>query len=263
VSFRKASGDVASNSSAANAIDLGNANIMGHVATGPGGLANAGANASVGDVAWVSVSTKGVEKGWSSDDAHFDISSIPTPTAPAGWATGYTASLLGTNILGVVGLPTYYTLSSFSGKVRVIGDVTLWVNGPVTFGSGDSIEITPGSVLKLYVGDQSGPDVAATIAGVGNDGYASSFQYFGLPTNKSISFQANASFTGTIYAPQADFKLGGGGSDDYDFVGACVVKRATMGGHFKFHYDESLERTLWLGYVAQGWNELDPNGPIN
>ena len=71
-------------------------------------------------------------------------------------------------------------------------------------------------------------------------------------------------FTGTIYAPSAAFKLnGGGGQSDLDFVGACVVKTATMGGHFKFHYDESLPRILWHGYVARDWNELDPYAPIN
>ncbi len=253
----KPSGDVACNATSAKAVDLGNASIMGHVSCGPGGVVNY-ANSVVGDVNWVKTHAKGVESGWITDDAHFDISQIPYPTAPAGWSTGYAASLLGTNFLGAPGLSSYYKLADFAGKVVVTGDVTLWVTDSVTFGSGDSIYITPGSNLKLYVSAAS-----ATIAGVGNDGYASSFQYYGLPPNKSVGFQANAAYTGTIYAPNADFKLGGGGSDSYDYVGACVVKTATMGGHFHFHYDESLQRILWLGYVAADWNELDPSAPIN
>src|SRR5437867_65892 len=150
----KASGDVACNATSTKAIDLGNASIMGHVSSGPGGTVNTG-NALVGDVNWVKTHAKGVEgygtdASWVTDDAHFDISQIPFPTAPAGWSTGYLGSLLGTNILGVPGQSTYYKLSSFTGKVVVNGDVTLWATDTVSSGSGDSILITPGSNLKLY-----------------------------------------------------------------------------------------------------------------
>ena len=154
-----------------------------------------------------------------------------------------------------------YKLSDFRGKVLVTGNATLCVTDSVDFGPDDYIYIAPGASLKLYVSAAS-----AVIGGSGvmnSDAAATSFQYYGLPSNTALTFQANAAFTGTIYAPQADFKLNGGGSDDIDFIGACVVKTGTMGGHFKFHFDEALERTLWLGYVATGWNELDPSAPIN
>ena len=45
---------------------------------------------------------------------------------------------------------------------------------------------------------------------------------------------------GTIYAPHADFTLGGGGKDTIDFVGSSVTKTVKMNGHYKFHYDENL-----------------------
>ena len=131
--------------------------------------------------------------------------------APAGWSTGYAASVLGTNFLGVLGQSTYYKLGAFGGKVLITGDVTLWVTSSIAFGSGDSITITPGSTLKLYMGDQSGPAVTASLSGIGNPGFAANFQYYGLPSNSAITFSANAMFTGTIYAPSADFKLNGGG----------------------------------------------------
>jgi len=261
---KKASGDISCNSNASKAVDVGNSSIMGHVATGPGGVANVG-NAVIGDVNWVQTHATGVEsKDWITDDAHFDISPLQNPMAPAGWSTGYAASVLGTNFLGVLGQSTYYKLGAFGGKVLITGDVTLWVTSSIAFGSGDSITLAPGSTLKLYMGDQSGPAVTASLSGIGNPGFAANFQYYGLPSNSAITFSANAMFTGTIYAPSADFKLnGGGGQSDLDFVGACVVKTATMGGHFKFHYDESLPRILWHGYVARDWNELDPYAPIN
>ena len=93
------------------------------------------------------------------------------------------------------------------------------------------------------------------------EGNAISFVYYGLKSNTSLKFSGNAAFTGVIYAPYADFTLGGGGNDTYDFVGASVSKTATLNGHFNFHYDESLAARFPIKrYVVYSWNELDPNG---
>ena len=88
---------------------------------------------------------------------------------------------------------------------------------------------------------------------------ATSFGYYGLPTNTSFDFKANASFTGSVYAPQADVHLGGGGTDPYDFVGSFVVNSVQMNGHIHFHYDEALNKLGTTTYVASTWNEVDPN----
>jgi len=53
---------------------------------------------------------------------------------------------------------------------------------------------------------------------------------------------ANANFVGAIWAPQADFTLGGGGNNTYDFIGAVVTRSVKLNGHFNFHFDENLER---------------------
>jgi hypothetical protein len=47
---RKDNGDVASNLDILNSINIGSANIMGHVSTGPGGTVAIGPNGSVGDI---------------------------------------------------------------------------------------------------------------------------------------------------------------------------------------------------------------------
>jgi len=83
------------------------------------------------------------------------------------------------------------------------------------------------------------------------------FQYYGLPTNEYINMVGNADFTGVIYAPNAQLKLGGSGKDEYDLVGATVTETVTLNGHMNFHYDEAL--TEWgpdLGYVVTAWNEI-------
>jgi choice-of-anchor A domain-containing protein len=79
---------------------------------------------------------------------------------------------------------------------------------------------------------------------------------YGLPTCTSIDLGGNAALSGTVYAPQAAFSLGGGGNNTYDFVGASISKTVTMNGHFNFHYDENIARVgPSRGYVATSWAE--------
>ena len=108
----------------------------------------------------------------------------------------------------------------------------------------------------MYVGAAS-----ASIGGQGvvnSTGLAKNFTYYGLPTNTSLGLQANASFVGQIYAPQADMTQGGGGSTPYDFSGQVVAKSLNVNGHFSFHYDESLGTagSAITGWVAASWSEL-------
>jgi hypothetical protein len=64
-------------------------------------------------------------------------------------------------------------------------------------------------------------------------------------------------YTGTIYAPSADFSFGGGGSGTYDFVGSVVSRTATMNGKTQFHYDEALlTKGPVRGFVPASWQEL-------
>ena len=86
------------------------------------------------------------------------------------------------------------------------------------------------------------------------------FAFYGTDSCTSLSYSGNAAFTGVIYAPNADFSLGGGGNNTYDFVGASITKTVTMNGHFNFHYDESLdERDPGRGFIPISWNEVPPN----
>jgi hypothetical protein len=81
--------------------------------------------------------------------------------------------------------------------------------------------------------------------------------YYGLPTNKQLTFPSNGDFTGAIYAPQAEFHLGGGGSTTLHFSGACVARSIQVNGIYKFHYYEALAK---FGpeskYVIVSWIEL-------
>src|SRR5438876_11408695 len=104
------------------------------------------------------------------------------------------------------------------------------------------ITLAPGASLEIFVGTVSGPPVDATFTTINNSGNDSLFKIFGLPSLKTMSFNGNASFSGAVYAPEAYFTLGGGGSGTYDFQWACTVRALKLNGSFNFHYDENLKR---------------------
>jgi choice-of-anchor A domain-containing protein len=108
--------------------------------------------------------------------------------------------------------------------------------------------------LTIYM---DGPSFSMNGAAVVDGGSAASLAYYGTTNNTSVTLSGNAAFTGTIYAPEADIKLGGGGNNTYDMVGAIIGNTITMNGHFNFHFDENLITAgPSRGYVANSWREL-------
>jgi hypothetical protein len=266
----KSNGDVATDSSLINSLNVGNANIAGHVSTGPGGSIAVGANGAVGSKAWQQSGNKGVEAGWSSDDMNVAFPDVQVPfdggySIPAGGSVG------GTNYTYVLSSGNYELTSlSMSGNnqaIMVTGNAVLYVTGSVSMTGKSAIIIATNASLALYVGTANTNNPVS--AGLGGNGImnasanASQFYYYGLPSNTSLSLSGNAAFTGAIYAPAADFALNGGGNNTYDFVGGSITSTVTMNGHFNFHYDEALGRigpvsgfivTSWQEYL--GWTEI-------
>jgi len=368
---KRSHGDVATDSGVDNMLNVGNANIAGHISTGPGGDASVGANGTVGDLTWVNGNT-GVQSGYSADDMNVSFPEVKAPfnggafTPSGGYVTNTTTSVatnnstattvtypsgnigavttnglssstnyptgspgpvtttvltntVSTNSLTYPGAGTYigsvttnvvsngpqsgrgtwyvynimtgttttytyptfsatyvtyttnaantvtyydeilgdgnYQLGTLSGKVLVTGNATLLVTDSINISGQGGIFINAGASLNLYV---SAPTVSISGQGiVNNNASATSFYYFGMPTNTKITMSGNAQFTGGIYAPNADFTLGGGGSDVYDFVGSVVTRSMTLNGHYNIHYDESLEQSGPVRiYVVTTWNEL-------
>jgi hypothetical protein len=245
-------GDIATNAGLVNSISAGNADIKGHVSTGPGGTVAIGSNGSVGSKAWVEAGNNGIEPGYTADDMNIEFPDVPVP-----FTAGYTSPIGGT--VGGIGYNYIlgsgnYKLSSFSGKVLVTGQANLLVTDSVSFTGNDQIEIAPGATLKLFVSAPS-----ASLGGNGvinNGGNALNFQYYGLPSNTSLTYTGNGTFTGVVYAPEAAFNLGGGGNNTYDFVGGSVTASVSINGHYNFHYDECLKNGPARDYVITAWNEI-------
>jgi len=253
-------GDIATNSGFTNSLNVGNADIMGKVSTGPGGSISIGPQGQVGSKAWFANSNKGVEPGWSKDDMNVtfpDVKNAPTGGVPP---------ISGTNISGVA-YKYYmpggtYKLDSInmsgSDVMQISGNVVLYVSGNVNISGNAFIDIAPGASLTIFV---AGSTTSIGGNGVVNEtGSALNFTYWGLPSNTSIDVGGNGGFVGAIYAPEADLKLHGGGNSTTDFVGGAVTKTATLYGHFNFHYDEALKKLgPFKGYVASSWDEMTPD----
>jgi hypothetical protein len=255
----KDNGDVVTNDTLTDSLSVGNATIKGQVKTGPNGSVTIGPNGAVGSAAWVEAGNKGIEPGYSADDMNvlFPIPTLPQATYmwPISGVINHDGTLVTYN--AVLGNGDYYLggLGTGNYKIYVNGHATLYVFGNINFTGQDILRIAPGASLKLYMGGTSARFAGNSI--MNENGNAASFYYYGLESNTSLDMSGNAAFTGAIYAPNANFSLGGGGNDSYDFVGASVTRTVRMNGHFKFHYDENLRRNgMGRGYIPTSWKEL-------
>jgi len=254
---RKAGGDV---SSTTGILNVGNADIYGKMRTAPYGSASVGANGRVGDLEANWPNSTGLEPGWYLNDYNANFADVSTPFT-SGFSVTQNGS--GTNTY-VLGSGDYYVNGDFTvankETLYISGNVRLYVTGNFTMvgQNGSYISIAPGATLKLYVGTETGPAVSSTFMNVNNAGNAYNFQYYGLPSNTSATWSGNASYIGTVYAPEVNFTLNGGGNGNTsDFQCACVVNSVTMNGHFNFHYDENLLRNGPVsGYTVGSWSEL-------
>lgn len=254
-------GDIASLQISSNAISVGNANIAGKVHLPPGGTqydVNLGPNGAVGTVAWaIGGGGTGFEGGnpspYFADD--FNLS-FPDVSAP--YTSGTGLSQPGNGATNTVSTGTYYVNGNYSIPNKAVLDISaysyvvLYVHGTFGMNSGGLINIEPGATLVLYVDGSS-----STFSQINNGGNANNFQYFGLPSNTSITMGGNAQYIGTIYAPEASITLNGGGNNVLDYQGAMIVNSLTANGKFNLHYDENLAREPLNGtFIPTNWVEL-------
>lgn len=98
-------GDVASNDGIVNAVSAGNANIYGHVSTGPGGTVQIGVNGAIGTHTWQATHT-GAQSGYVLDNANFTFPDVSLPYSGGLYpGPGDIVSMIGTttNSISIVG----------------------------------------------------------------------------------------------------------------------------------------------------------------
>ncbi|HEY5915395.1 MAG TPA: hypothetical protein VJA21_32835 [Verrucomicrobiae bacterium] len=265
-SMTKDNGDIATNAGFLDAMNIGNAHIRGHVRTGPGPNTININSGSVGDLAWVTNkgNTGKIEAGWSATD--FNVAFDPVNVPTTGWLAPDASMMNYTDTNGVkyayrITKPDRWEISGLTGSLLVDAPTNTTVEikiGPddVSLAGSDAIRITPtGARVLLYM---TGAHFDLTGGAIidNQSGIAGNFFLYGSTNCIDITFAGNGNFYGGIYAPQADFTLGGGGKDTYDFVGASVTRSVTMMGHYNFHFDEDLAKTgPSKGFVPVAWNE--------
>jgi hypothetical protein len=250
---RRDHGDIASNDTLTNIVNVGNANIWGRVATGPSGTVALGPNGKVGDAAWQNGSSSGVKPGWSSDDMNVEIPDVVLPAGSDNW----TPPLSGTGgYQYVFNTPGDYRITwAVSGKILVSSpNVRLRVDGGWSFNGQDGMTITTNGSIKIYLNSAS-----ASITGQGivnTAGTPNQCYIFGTTNLTSLDIGGNGECTAVVYAPNANVTLHGGGNSVQDFSGAIVANTFRFTGHYNVHYDEALGRSgLWRGFTIISWDE--------
>jgi hypothetical protein len=233
-------GDVASVSGIVN---VGNGNVNGSVFLGP--------------TAADSLKSNGTITGGTFNDFNFDFPDVALPQTTWLGAIQLPQVIDGLTYNYVFASSGDYTIDSLSGSVYVNSNVVVRLR--LTSNASPSIIRVAGpgndaGKLTIYM---DGPTFILTGNSVVDGGNAANLSYYGTPNNTQIKFSGNAAFTGTIYAPEAAFTMGGGGNNTYDFVGSSITKTVTMNGHFNFHFDENLLNSGPVrGYSATSWREL-------
>jgi len=128
-------GDVASNDSIVNAINIGNANIHGHVSVGPKGTINLGPNGSVGTILW-DLTHDGVQDGYFTDDMNFTFPSVVLP-----YSTGLSPSK---NV--TINTTNYVTLGVTNLITSAVAPVPIPIGGVTTNITYSTTSIKPSPV---------------------------------------------------------------------------------------------------------------------
>jgi len=262
-SIRRDNGVIASASSnvVATVTVGGSVEIYGKVFTGPEDGFVYNGNVAIGSESYVDGGSTGPEAGSSQNDLNMYIPDAPTPPTSGGLPLlpKATVSFQGTNYANsqLLGTGGYYKTGSINlqntEKILVLGNVKLYVTGNFKM-TGGQVIIGANSSLTLYAGG----DVDLGGGGVVNKtGFATNLTVNGLTTCTSIKYSGSSDFIGTIYAPQADLELTGGGSTDLHFSGSAVADTIKLSGHTQVHYDESLNQ-LPVGphYYVTAWREI-------
>lgn len=137
--------------------------------------------------------------------------------------------------------PTFYLLSSYTGKLTVnaVGTAQTYVDIHVTNDVTGTIDVKPNVHVRVFF-DGNMSVKARDMTNESN--IAGNLQFYGIsPTDpnitQSIDIAPPGDFAATFYAPTADVHING----NPDIIGAIVCKTFYENGNTSWHYDRALD----------------------
>jgi len=242
-----------------DAIDIGNANIFGYVAVGAT-LASGQTGSDVIDVGKNgTISSYGEAQIVQEDRILTDYyASFPNRSAPS-VSSGWEFPASGT----ITTSGTYYvdgdwSLGGASGALVIAPgiDVILVVTGEFELKGNATLTLDTDATLKLFVEG----DVSIGGNGVLNSSKPENLEVIGTNTieaEQTIKINGNGQLSATVYAPNANVELKGGG-DSGRVYGAVVAYDASLVGNSHFSFDEALADVNLGGtdYEVIEWLEM-------
>lgn len=262
---------------------VGNGTVYGYVQTDANSSAEVKNNGAVTTYDGDNAGENQPDRITSDFYADYPVTEHPSGFYPTAKING-TTTITGSND---VDNPTYYDVSGISltgkGGLTIAGHVVFVMSGDIKVNSKAGVVLDDsanasefddedqGSSLTIYTAN----DVNIGGGGVTNGGgVASDFAVIGTAemdgsdAGQSIKIAGNGVLAASVYAPNGDVELKGGGNTG-NVYGGVVALTATVVGGGEFHFDEALRDNIEGGgkYAVTSWlemtSETDESTPID
>lgn len=248
-------------------INLGNGAVYGYISTGGGAVSSGPSAILTGNFSSTEFDSDRISTDFQAVFPTIDLPA-PSPVNSITASLGATALPRGGDLAAADGV-YYYTfvsgtsVSSNNGTFTIADNVVLIMIAhagvaAIDLGGSSSATITSSGSLKVYTNGD------VTINGNGGftnaNGKPGSCIFYGTnsgtPGSQSITLTGNGQISASIFAPNANVTMKGGGSTG-QIYGAIVANKVRMNGSTEFHYDEALG-DLYPGnpYGIEKWREL-------
>lgn len=224
-----------------DAIDIGNANIFGYVAVGatlaPGqtgsDLIDVGKNGTISSYGESQI----VQEDRIMTDYYASFPNRSAPSVSSGWEFPSSGTITTSGTYYVDG---DWSLGGSSGALVIASgiEVILVVTGTFELKGNATLTLDTDATLKLFVEG----DVSIGGNGILNSSNPENLEVIGTNTNEgvqTIKINGNGQLSATVYAPNANVELKGGGSSGRVY-GAVVAYDASLVGNSHFSFDEAL-----------------------
>ncbi len=132
----------------------------------------------------------------------------------------------------------YYTNGATIGSVTITAGKKVVIVGTATdMVGGLQIGVSGAQVgqAKIYMDGTMSPGNSS----VNTASWPGALEVY-TTTSGTCTLSGNGFFSGCLFAPNAELRGNGGGSNQQDMCGSFIVGSVTSNGHMCFHYDETL-----------------------